>query len=47
KIGPGGAVPVVLITHATHEKSVRQALDAAVADGFLAEKPQVIRIERE
>ncbi|MCI0598071.1 MAG: homoserine dehydrogenase, partial [Beijerinckiaceae bacterium] len=44
---PGGPVPVVLITHATHEKSVRQALDAAVADGFLAEKPQVIRIERE
>jgi homoserine dehydrogenase len=42
KIGPGGAVPVVLITHATHEKSVRQALEAAVADGFLAEKPQVI-----
>jgi hypothetical protein len=34
-------------THATHEKSVRQALEAAVADGFLAEKPQVIRIERE
>ena len=47
KIGPGGAVPVVLITHATHEKSIRQALEAAVADGFLAEKPQVIRIERE
>ncbi|MGH6890656.1 MAG: homoserine dehydrogenase [Dongiaceae bacterium] len=44
---PGGPVPVVLITHATHEKSVRQALDAAVADGFLAEKPQLIRIERE
>jgi len=46
-IVPGGAVPVVLITHATHEKTVRQALEAAVADGFLAEKPQVIRIERE
>ena len=44
---PGGPVPVVLITHATHEKSVRQALTAAVSDGFLAEKPQVIRIERE
>jgi homoserine dehydrogenase len=40
-------VPVVLITHATHEKTVRQALEAAVTDGFLAEKPQVIRIERE
>jgi homoserine dehydrogenase len=47
KVGPGGAVPVVLITHATHETSVRQALEAAVVDGFLAEKPQVIRIERE
>jgi homoserine dehydrogenase len=47
KSAPGGPVPVVLITHATHEKSVRQALDAAIADGFLAEKPQVIRIERE
>jgi homoserine dehydrogenase len=47
KSAPGGAVPVVLITHATHEKSVRQALDAAIADGFLAEKPQLIRIERE
>jgi homoserine dehydrogenase len=47
KSAPGEAVPVVLITHATHEKSVRQALDAAIADGFLAAKPQVIRIERE
>jgi homoserine dehydrogenase len=47
KSAPGGPVPVVLITHATHEKSVRQALDAAIADGFLAEKPQLIRIERE
>jgi homoserine dehydrogenase len=36
-----------LITHATHEMSVRQALEAAIADGFLAEKPQLIRIERE
>ncbi len=41
------AVPVILITHATHEKSVYQALEAVVADGFIAEKPQVIRIERE
>ncbi len=46
KLGRGRGA-VVLITHATHEKSVRQALEAAVADGFLAEKPQVIRIERE
>jgi homoserine dehydrogenase len=42
-----GAVPVILITYATHEKTVRQALDAVVADGFIAEKPQLIRIERE
>lgn len=47
KLAPGEAVPVVLITHATHETSVRQALDAAITDGFLAAKPQVIRIERE
>ena len=44
---PNGAVPVVLITHATHEQTVRQALKASVADGFLAEPPQLIRIERE
>ncbi len=42
-----GAVPVILITHATHEIAIRQALEAVVADGFLAEKPQFIRIERE
>ena len=41
------AVPVILITHATYEKSVRQALASIVADGFIAENPQVIRIERE
>jgi homoserine dehydrogenase len=41
------AVPVILITHATHEMAIREALQAVVADGFLAEKPQVIRIERE
>jgi homoserine dehydrogenase len=44
---PSGAVPVVLITYATHEATIRQALDAVVADGYIAEKPQVIRIERE
>jgi homoserine dehydrogenase len=41
------AVPVILITHATYEKSVHQALASIVADGFIAENPQVIRIERE
>jgi homoserine dehydrogenase len=42
-----GAVPVVLMTHATYEKLIREALDAVVADGFIAEPPQFIRIERE
>jgi homoserine dehydrogenase len=41
------AVPVILLTHATYEKSIHQALEAVVKDGFIAEKPQVIRIERE
>ncbi|MGO4871029.1 MAG: homoserine dehydrogenase [Roseiarcus sp.] len=38
--------PVVLITHATTEASIREALALAVADGVVKEKPQVIRIER-
>jgi len=45
--GQGDAVPVVLITYATHEKTIREAVDAVVADGYIAEKPQLIRIERE
>ncbi len=44
---PGAPVPVVLITYATSEKRVREALDAIVADGYVAERPQSIRIERE
>jgi homoserine dehydrogenase len=40
-------VPVVLMTYATTEATVREALAAIVADGHIAEKPQVIRIERE
>jgi homoserine dehydrogenase len=39
-------VPVVLITHATTEASVREALDLTVADGVVLPTPQVIRIER-
>jgi homoserine dehydrogenase len=39
-------VPVVLITKATTEASIREALELAVADGVVREKPQVIRIER-
>jgi homoserine dehydrogenase len=40
-------VPVVLMTYATTEAIIREALAAIVADGHIAEKPQVIRIERE
>jgi homoserine dehydrogenase len=43
----GTPVPVVLITYATTETTIRQALEAVVEDGYIAEKPQVIRIERE
>jgi homoserine dehydrogenase len=38
--------PVVLITKATTEASIREALELAIADGVVREKPQVIRIER-
>ena len=38
-------VPVVLITYATSEESIRAALDAVFGDGHIAEKPQLIRIE--
>jgi homoserine dehydrogenase len=38
--------PVVLITYATSEDAVRRALAAIEQDGVLAEKPQVIRIEK-
>jgi len=40
------AVPVVLITYATSEEGIRAALDAVFSDGHIAEKPQLIRIER-
>jgi homoserine dehydrogenase len=39
-------VPVVLLTHATTETAIRQALALAVSDGAVRETPQVIRIER-
>ena len=38
--------PVILITYATTEDAVRRALSAIEKDGVLAEKPQVIRIEK-
>jgi homoserine dehydrogenase len=42
----GIPVPVVLITYATSEEAIRRALDAVMADGHIAEDPQLIRIER-
>jgi len=42
----GEPVPVVLITYATTEEAIRRALDAMMADGHIAEPPQLIRIER-
>ncbi|HEX4767357.1 MAG TPA: homoserine dehydrogenase [Lichenihabitans sp.] len=44
---PQGFVSVVLITHATAEASIREALDAVELDGYIAGKPQLIRIEPE
>ena len=38
--------PVVLVTYATSEDAVRRALADIEHDGVLAEKPQVIRIEK-
>jgi homoserine dehydrogenase len=38
--------PVALITYATTEDAVRRALSAIEKDGVVAEKPQVIRIEK-
>ena len=40
-------VDVALLTHATSETTIREALNAVLQDGYIAEKPQVIRIERE
>ena len=45
--GDDSVAPVVLVTYATTEASVRQALAQIVKDGHVADKPQVIRIERE
>jgi homoserine dehydrogenase len=38
---------VILITHATSEYLVREALEAIYADGVIDAPAQVIRIERE
>jgi homoserine dehydrogenase len=42
----GKPAPVALITYATTEDAVRRALAAIEKDGVLAEKPQLIRIEK-
>jgi len=39
-------VPVILITYATTEDAVRRALAAVEAAGVVADKPQLIRIEK-
>jgi NhaP-type Na+/H+ or K+/H+ antiporter len=46
-LGLRGAVPVILMTYATSETTIREVLEAVVKDGYIAERPQVIRIERE
>ena len=40
-------VPVTFVTHPTPERAMREAIAAVVADGHAADKPQVIRIERD
>ncbi|HRK25394.1 MAG TPA: ACT domain-containing protein, partial [Beijerinckiaceae bacterium] len=46
RVQNGASVPVVLITYATHESAIREALAAIAADGVLDGEPQAIRIER-
>ncbi len=42
---PGALANIVIITHETTEAAIRTALDAIEADGKVAERPQMIRIE--
>jgi homoserine dehydrogenase len=42
---PGALANIVIITHETTEAAIRKALDAIEADGKVAERPQMIRIE--
>ncbi|MCY1304669.1 hypothetical protein D9M70_544310 [compost metagenome] len=37
---------IILVTHATSEHSVRDAIKAIKGEGYLVGEPQVIRIER-
>ncbi len=45
---PDASVPrtVILITHETTEQAIRASVEGITADGYLVDKPQVIRIER-
>ena len=43
---PGAKANVVIITHETTEAAIRKALDMIEADGKVAERPQMIRIEQ-
>ena len=43
---PGAPTSVVIVTHETTEEDIRKALDAIESDGKVAEKPQMIRIEK-
>ena len=44
--GNGDCKTIILVTHATMEASVRKAVEAVSSEGYLLDKPQVIRIER-
>ena len=46
RLAPGTAAPVILVTHETTEDAIRKALDGIEKDGKVAERPQLIRIER-
>ena len=37
---------IIMVTHATTEQSVRDAVSAMESDGYIVNKPQVIRIEK-
>ena len=38
--------PVILITYETTEVAIKEALEAVMSKGVVAEKPQMIRIEK-
>jgi homoserine dehydrogenase len=44
--GKSAAMPVILITYATHEDAVYRALQAVQRDKVISGRPQVIRIEK-